>query len=193
MGLKLIIPAASEPITLAEVKLQCNIDTTDYDTLITSVFIPAIRAKAENYTETAIIAQTWEQTLDAFPDQEIELLKPPVASITSVSYVDTLGVTQVLSSSLYSLDNSTYPNCWLLPKYNTAWPDTQASANAVAIRFVAGYASASVIPPDMRAWMLMHAATFNTQRETLSMNGRAAALPALFVDSLLNPYKIEKF
>ena len=30
------------------------------------------RAKAENYTGTAIISQTWEQTLDEFPDAEIE-------------------------------------------------------------------------------------------------------------------------
>ena len=62
-------------------------DGTD-DDAVPTLAIAAARAKAENYTGTAIISQTWEQTLDEFPDAEIELLKPPVTAVTSVSYVD---------------------------------------------------------------------------------------------------------
>ena len=81
MGLKLITAAGSEPITLAQLKAQCRVDTSDDDAVLT-LAIAAARAKAENYTGTAIISQTWEQTLDAFPEAEIEILKPPVTSIT---------------------------------------------------------------------------------------------------------------
>lgn len=187
-GLRRISAAATEPVTLAELKLQCRVDTTD-DDLLLGMFIAAARAKAENYTGTALITQTWEQTLDAFPPAQIELLRPPVATITSVTYVDELGATQTLSSSLYTLDASTYPG-WLLPAFNTEWPDTQDSANAVTIRYVSGGASA---PDDVKAWILMTAAFMYTQREAMVLGGKIAEIPARFIDSLLDPYRVYKF
>lgn len=190
MGLKLITAAVSEPITLAELKLQCRVDTTDEDQLL-GLLIAAARAKAENYTGTALIAQTWDQTLDEFPEAEIELLKPPVTSIVSVNYVDPNGATQVLSPTLYTLDAATFPG-WLLPAVDTSWPAVQGSANAVTIRCATGYANAAAIPGDMRAWLLMTAAYLYTQREVMVTGGKVAEIPSRFVDSLLDPYRVFK-
>lgn len=190
MGLKLINAAGTEPITLAQLKAQCRIDTSDDDAVLT-LAISAARAKAENYTGTAIVTQTWDQTLDAFPDAEIELLKPPVTAITSVSYVDTAGVNQVLASSNYRLDDSTYPG-WLLPAFNVSWPETQDQANAVTIRYVTGYANEAAVPGDMKAWILLTAAFIYAQREAMVLGGKIAEIPNRFVDSLLDPYRIFK-
>ena len=46
MGLKVVTPAGSEPISVTEAKLQCQIDTTDWDTLL-PLLIAAARAKVE--------------------------------------------------------------------------------------------------------------------------------------------------
>lgn len=193
MGLKLVIPAASEPITLADLKLQCRVDTTDDDALLTAC-IAAARAKAENYTETALISQTWEQTLDAFPAAEIELRKPPVTSITSVTYLDAAGATQTLSSTLYTLDTATFPG-WLLPKFNTPWPDTQGSANCVTMRYVTGYVNAAAVPADIVAWLKLTGAFLYAQRESIVLLGRSETMveiPSRYVDSLLEPYRVFK-
>lgn len=190
MGLKLITAATSEPITLAQLKAQCRVDTSDDDTVLT-LAIAAARAKAENYTGTAIVSQTWDQTLDTFPNAEIELLKPPVTAITSVSYVDTAGANQVLASSNYRLDDSTYPG-WLLPAFDVEWPATQDQANAVTIRFVTGYADEAAVPGDMKAWILLTAAFIYAQREAMVLGGKVAEIPSRFVDALLDPYRVFK-
>lgn len=190
MGLKLINAAGTEPITLAQLKAQCRVDTTDDDAVLT-LAIQAARAKAENYTGTAIISQVWDQTLDAFPDAEIELLKPPVTSVNSVTYVDAAGATQTLPGASYSLDAATFPG-WLLPAYGTEWPETRDQANAVTIRFTTGYADANSVPGDMRAWLLLTAAFIYAQREVMVLGGKVAEIPARFVDSLLDPYRLFK-
>lgn len=190
MGLKLITAAGTEPVTLAQLKAQCRIDTSDDDAVLT-LAIAAARAAAENYTGTAIVTQTWDQTLDAFPAAEIELLKPPVTSITSVSYVDTAGANQVLSAAAYRLDDSTFPG-WLLPAFDAEWPETQDQANAVTIRYVTGYASEAAVPGDMKAWILLTAAFIYAQREAMVLGGKIAEIPNRFVDSLLDPYRIFK-
>lgn len=190
MGLKLITPPAAEPISLAELKLQCRVDTTDDDTLL-GLFIQAARAKAENYTGTSLMVQTWDQTLDAFPEAEIELLRPPVTAITSVTYVDALGATQTLLSTLYTLDAATFPG-WLLPAFDSPWPDTRDQANAVTIRYATGYANAAAIPGDVRAWLLMTAAFLYTQREVMVLGGKVAEIPSRFIDALLDPYRVFK-
>ena len=83
---------------------------------------------------------------DAFPDAEIELLKPPVTSVNSVTYVDAAGATQTLPGASYSLDAATFPG-WLLPAYGTEWPETRDRANAVTIRFTTGYAPTRILCP----------------------------------------------
>ena len=189
-GLKLITAPAVEPVSLADIKLQCRVDTSDDDTLLTAC-IKAARAKAENYTGTALITQTWEQTLDAFPCYEIELLKPPVTSIVSVKYVDVNGVLQAIGNTLYVLNDGTFPG-WLLPAYGSTWPSTQAVANAVAIRYATGYADAASVPSDIVAWLKLTAAFLYAQRESMVIGGKIAEIPSRFIDALLDPYRVFK-
>lgn len=188
--LTLITPASGEPISLAELKAQARVTTTAEDSVLT-IAIAAARAKAENYTGRALMAQTWRQNEDAFPDAEIELLKPPVRAIGSVTYIDVNGATQTLSNTLYTLDAAAYPG-WLLPAYNTDWPSTQASANAVAIQYDCGYADAASVPADIKMWLLMTAAFIFAQREAMVLDGKVAEIPGRFIDSLLDPYRIFK-
>jgi uncharacterized phiE125 gp8 family phage protein len=192
MALKLITPPAVEPILLADAKAHCRVDGTAEDTLIT-LYIGAARRAAENRTGLALIAQTWELALDAFPFAEIWLPLPPVASITSIKYLDANGVEQTLDAADYALDNYGSVRHWVIPAAGVEWPDTLDAANAVKVRFVTGYgASGSNVPEDIRAWMLLAIGTMYSQRETVAQ-GQVAELPGGFWHDLLNPYRILTF
>ena len=143
MSLTLLQAAAAEPLSVADCRLQCRIDDSVLDSLIT-VYIAAARAQAEFKTRRRLITQQWRQTIDRFPtDADIRLEVPPVVSVEAVTYRDTAGTTQTLSSSLYVLDAAVLPG-YLLPAYGTTWPSTLDSPNAVSIDLTAGYGPAGV-------------------------------------------------
>lgn len=185
MSLVLITPPALEPVTLAEAKLHCKVDSTDDDTLL-AIYITSARAAAEHETGRALVTQTWELLLDAFPCDEVELPKPNVLSITSVKYTDTDGVEQTIGSPNYTFDNARLTG-WLLPAVDYAWPSTQAVANAVRVRFTAGYgAAASDVPANVRHWMLMQIGAAYRNRDAFAAGFSVAEYPNRFVDHLLD-------
>jgi uncharacterized phiE125 gp8 family phage protein len=186
MSLKLITPPALEPVTLAEAKLHLRVDNATEDALIAAL-ITAAREHAEHVTERAFITQTWELALDAFPCAEIRLPKPALLSIVSVKYDDAAAVEQTLGGSAYTIDTHAQPG-WLLPAYNTTWPTTLAAANALRIRYTAGYgAAASAVPAGIKAWMLLRLGNLYRNREEL-VDGRM--VQPSFVDRLLDPYRV---
>lgn len=149
MSLKLITPAAALPVTLAEAKLAHRFDASDLDDDITAMIQDATRL-AEHEVGQCLMPQTWQLTLDAFPDC-IRLTRPPVASVTSVQYVDTAGALQTLAPSAYTLDTSSgFGLAYLQPAYGTSWPATRDQAQAVIVRFVAGYADAASVPSHLK-------------------------------------------
>src|SRR5688572_20333616 len=101
MALTLQTAPASEPVTLAEVKDVCRVSDSAFDTQLTS-FALAARRWCEEFTRLALINQTWDLTLDAWP-KRIVLPRPPVSSVTSVTYVDGNGDTQILAADQYRL------------------------------------------------------------------------------------------
>ena len=147
MGIKVITPAAAL-FTIAELRLHLDVDvlegesTHPKDARILSIADDAKRY-AEHYCNRVIGSQTLELALDEFPAGSIALPRGPVTSIASITYVDTAGDTQTLSSSLYALDDYSTP-CWAVPAVDTYWPATLATANAVKVRYVAGDFPASV-------------------------------------------------
>jgi uncharacterized phiE125 gp8 family phage protein len=151
MKFKVVTPVASEPVTLAEARLQCKVDSDDttHDAVLTAL-ITAAREFAEHYTGRALAPQTLEGALDAFPSESfIDLPMPPVASVTSVLYTDTASAEQTFSD--YSL--STYDARRINLAADAEWPSTQAVADAVRIRFVTGYTTA---PKAVKAALLLH-------------------------------------
>ena len=190
MALKLITAPTLAAVTLAEAKAHCRVDTTDDDTLITAM-ITSATAAAEQILGRALLTQTWEITLDAFPEA-VELTRVPAQSVTSITYVDTAGATQTLDSSAYSLDASDdYGFAYVVPAYDTEWPDTRDEINAVKVRYVAGYAAAADIPQAIKHWILIRVATMYDDRAEYAAAGRDVKVASLpFVDGLLDAYKV---
>ena len=190
MSLTLITPPAVEPVTLAEARAQCRVDGTDEDALLTMA-IAAARSRAEHETGRRLITQTWRQTLDEFPLEEIRLEVPPVASISQLQYVDAAGTLQTLTGSAYVLDAAVGPAGWLYPADGTSWPVTDDVLNAVRIDIVAGYgADGSFVPGDIRAWMLLTIGYLYAQREAIDVTGKASAIPNRWCDALLDAHRV---
>jgi len=195
MSLKLITAASTYPITLADARLHCKVDTTDDDTLITGLIIAASEM-AEQYTGRALTTQTWEVSVDQFPVSylpttrpAIELTRAPVASVASVKYLDLNNTLQTLDPSQYTLDNADdFGVARVVPAPNVTWPSTSTAPNAVQVRYVAGY---SVVPEPIRQWIRIAVSTMYKFRESTVIE-RATLMDLPYVDRLLDRYKIWK-
>lgn len=148
----LVTAPTQEPIELAEAKRQLRVEesVTVEDDLIGALVRLARRA-AERHTGRAILTQTWRVKYDAFPC-EIIVPFPPTASISSISYVDTNGDSQTLSSAVYqtalpSGPSSSYAR--IRPAYQQVWPQTRSQMEAVTVQFVAGWTSPELVPEEI--------------------------------------------
>jgi uncharacterized phiE125 gp8 family phage protein len=155
MDFKIITDVATEPVTLAEARLQCKVDADDtsHDAVLTSL-ITAARENAEHYTGRALAPRTLEGVLDAFPacGESFDLPLPPVTSITSIKYTDVDGAEQTMDSGDYAL--SAYGDSRTVSlAYGASWPSTQCVPNAVRVRFITGY---STCPKAVKAALLLH-------------------------------------
>lgn len=189
MAIKLITPAASLAVSLVEAKAHLRVTVADEDALITALITSATEM-AEQRTGRAVMPQTWELTLDAFPEA-FELTRTPVSSITSLQYVNTAGTTQTLNSSLYVLDGADeFDSAYVVPTYGTTWPDTRDQINAVVLRFVAGYANAAAVPEPIKQWIKLMVSAMFENRSAVDEN---QTYSLGFADRLLDRYKVFKF
>jgi uncharacterized phiE125 gp8 family phage protein len=181
-----ITAAAAEPISLAELYLQCRTDSSE-DSLLT-LCLKGARAKCEAMIGRALINRTVDQSFADFDDMLLELL--PVGTLTSVKYYDTAGAQQTLSSTYYELANVD-GRPMIVAKANTTWPELQEISYPVTVRYVAGYgAAAANVPDDIRTWILMTAAFLYAQAEAMDTTGKTVDIPSRFVDGLIDPYKV---
>ena len=157
-GLALITAPTSEPIQLAEAKVQCGIaEDVGYHDDALRMSIEAARLKVETDTGRALINQTWDLSLDCFPTglDAIYIPKSPVSSITHVKYYDTSNVEQTLATSVYKTIIAREP-CEIRLKYQQQWPFIYSEAAVVTVRFVAGYgATYQSVPDGLRRIMLL--------------------------------------
>lgn len=189
MTTKLITGPAVEPISLAEAKAHLRVDGSDDDALI-GLLIQSARQAAEHEAGRVLVSQTWELVLDAFPAVELELRTAGVLSIASVKYVDTAGAEQTLAGAAYVLDAEAAP-AYLLPAAGYSWPATADTANAVRVRYVAGFgAAAADVPASIRHWMLLHIGTAYAQRESVAAGVPVAELPGRYHAALLDPWRV---
>lgn len=193
MALLRTIDAATEPVTVAEVKTHLRLTGTSEDTYL-GTLITAARYVAENELGRALIAQTWEKTLDEFPQAAIELPYPPLVSVTSISYLEAVaGATVALSSSSYVVDTKSEPG-WIVPAYGYDWPSTYDTINAVTITYSAGWANAAAVPQPIKQWILVHVGHLYENRELTNSSGipgmMVTSIP--FLSGLLDPYRVPR-
>lgn len=196
----LVTAPAAEPVTLSEVKDQMRITHSDEDTFLNELITTA-RVYSENYTSRALVSQTWDCWLDAFPPgtEAIKLPLAPLISVTSVKYYDSNDTLQTWSSANYTVDTDHLVGS-IYPGRNTSYPSPRIYPKAVEIRFVAGYADSGASPVDLadnvptpiKAAIKMLVAHWYENRETTVPGINVNQLPFGYVAALA-PYKLQAF
>ena len=156
-GLTLVTPATLSPLTQTEVEDWLRIDPEDAQAGVVAMLITEAAQRFERVTGRALLTQTWRLTLDSWP-AVIELPRPPAASVTSITYVDTAGNTQTLSASAYRLNADQWP-ARIEPATGYTWPSLYSwYKEKVKVTYVAGYAAATSIPTEIKLALLQHVA-----------------------------------
>lgn len=168
-GLTVTTAPTLEPVSLEEAKLFCRIDSPDFDGVLKRE-ITAARQRFERVTGRAVVTQTWRLTLDRFPDgcqspvtDGVQFVLPGgrVASVTSITYVDTAEATQTVSSSDYRVDTDQIP-CRIEPAYGEDWPVALEITGSVKVLYVVGVAVTAV--PDEYKTAILHAVAYAFDR-----------------------------
>jgi len=182
MGLVVQTAPTEEPVTVAECKTHSRISTATDDTLI-GYYITTARKYAEDCLNRTLVSTTYDLTMDGFTDRHwydrwaIYLPRPPLASITSITYLDSAGDSQTWSSALYRVDTSSLPGR-VTPAWGETYPSTRGVIGDVVVRYVAGYGAASTVPQQLKtAIKQLVGSMYDLLREAHGMGASVEALP----------------
>ena len=178
------------PVSLAEAKTHLRIDSsfTADDDYITTLINVATSA-AENYTNLAIMEQSWYLDIDAFPDY-FNLLKGTlrVLTINSITYSDADNASQTLAAANYFADGSIKPSrIYFAP--DATIPSTYDKPNAVSVDFTLGFSAASQVPAPIKQAVLLMVGTYYETRQTVS--DRTYKEIPQSAEFLLMPYRVQ--
>ena len=154
---------AFEPVTPDEFSAHSHVDAVDGQEKISDYLASAV-GWVENEVSRAIASRTQVLYLDYFPSGAVEWRLPPLASLTSVVYLDGSGQSVTLSPSLYRVSLTGKP-ARITPAYGQSWPTTYPVVDAIQITGVCGYANAEAVPACAKQAIRYMAALMFEHRE----------------------------
>ena len=180
---------ATEPLSIAEVKAHLRVDFSDDDALITALIVTA-RQQAEHRTGRALVSQQWRLGLEFFPDNSLELPKPKLLSVESITYLDGDGVRQTISAADYEVITDELVGR-VVPAYGKTWPSSiRSRPGCVQVSYTCGYGAAADVPQSIKSWMLLAIGAWYENREALVSGQPVAELPRCFWNGLLDPFYV---
>jgi uncharacterized phiE125 gp8 family phage protein len=148
------VPPTDEPISTADAKAQCRVDGTTADDGLIDGLVKAARIHVEKYCGIRLFTQTIEMRCSSFSDFA-SLADAPIASITSIEYLDPTGTLQTLDPAVYeALLYGLSPRVRLKP--NQSFPAVYRADDAITVTAVAGFgAAADIEDPILHAIKLL--------------------------------------
>lgn len=178
--LTIVTGPASEPLTLAEVKLDREVTHDLHDNLFSN-YIQAAREMCEKRTGRALLPQTWQQ-LCVNADSEIPLERWPVTSIDEIS----------INGEVVDHDQLIDDGKLFIAIGDDAFIESSLFTNSrVIITFKAGYEDATAVPAALKKWMLLQIGSMYEYRETEQMGTVVQRMR--FPEGLINPFIIRRF
>jgi uncharacterized phiE125 gp8 family phage protein len=182
MPIILVNPASEEPITLAEAKVQCQVDMdlVDEDVFIESLILSAVDF-CEQYTGRTLITQE-QQYLGRFT-LNVELA-PNLLSVEAIKYMDSKGVVQQLASDQFYITTAVVGEVTA----RTSWPATYPNhPQPVEINFTCGYGTAEDVPDSIKQCIRLLVGHWFRNRE---MAGAVSGRILDAASSLLTPFRV---
>lgn len=184
-----MVAAESAPVTADEVKLRLRLDADD-DATDVALMIAGATDYAEKYCNTRFAQQTVALKCDRFADFSY-FPEAPVASVTSIEYVDSDGNDQTLDPAVYEL-RADGLNASLVLKAGQSWPVVK-SGSRITVTAVVGY---QTVPPSIKHAILVLIGDAYLNRESADLPAGARATPGALwvagwstVDTLLCNYR----
>lgn len=183
---------AVEPVTLAEAKAHCRVDSTADDAYVQAL-IRAAREWVEAYLDRTLVHTQWVMRFDRLPPsgiEPVELPRPPMvvsgtATAVSVTFTAEAGATGSWSSAEFRVDRYSTPGT-VQPVYGGTYPAHRHDDNSVSVTWWAGYgADGTAVPAAIRHAMLMLVAFWYDNRSTVLVGSISKELE-FAVSSLLD-------
>jgi len=181
------------PISLEAVKthLRIELDESGYDADLTDLIrVAAEWIEAE--THLTLVSTQLRATWDCFVADVIKLPMWPISTVDSVTYIDTAGASQTLSTSLYRTSLVQCP-ATIQPAISTDWPETLVDGiNTVSVNVTAGYGVAAVQPHLVRHLLKLLVGHWFKNREAVLVGSISKEIE-LAVESLKNLTRVNEF
>jgi uncharacterized phiE125 gp8 family phage protein len=138
--------------------MRLRLDDTTQDAMLLA-FLLAARIAVESATRRTLITTEYQMFYEQFRAYWdgidllsyylpfMELRKPPIQRVESITYVDIDGATQTLDSSLYQVDTS-YIMGRIVPASGAVWPAVTVQPQCVTITYLAGYGNTAASVPQ---------------------------------------------
>lgn len=147
---------AAQPVSVEEVWAQPSVGSAA-DSDLVEALIEAATAELDGWSGQlgrCLVTQSWRFDFAGFPcDSRLRLPLGDLQSL-AVTYVDTAGATQTLSSALYRTVTDALGPCVELLS-GESWPATATRSDAVRVAAVLGYGDAEDVPAPIRRAILL--------------------------------------
>jgi len=191
MAFDIVTPPTEDALSLTEIKEFLRLDSSDTseDTTL-GVFRSAALSMSEEYTRRLFCTTVIDEYFDSAPAFDgvtdramIYLSRGPVASVTSVKYIDELGAEITVSTSDYTVDTISEPARIMA---TDGWFDAKTTINAVIIRYTVGTAASAVGAPLKQAMLLMISDMYEKRENSVHRMPTAS-------EYLMNPFRLFRF
>lgn len=139
----LVTAPTDTPIEEADLRTHKGITHRSEDQYLRTLIETATEA-LQGIAWRQFMTATYSLTFDTFADR-LELPRPPLQSVTSITYDDTAGSSQTLATSVYEVVTNSTPGFVRL-KYGQTWPAVRGYPDVILVTFVCGYGAASAVP-----------------------------------------------
>lgn len=186
-------PPQVEPLSLAEAKAHLRVETDDDDALIQDMIRAARRKIEDQFnlsyiTQSLVLGlDRFVQPGTPLPSYGYPMvntygwgpggtqwgwyaptwsvieLRPPLQSVTSITYTNPAGSVVTLDPSNYTIDKS-WPGR-VFPALNKIWPVAALLPGVVSIEFVSGYTKPEAVPDTFKQALRLTLATSYENRE----------------------------
>ena len=158
MNIVVVTPPPVEPVTIEEAFVHLRLDDpteSNPDFAAVQAQIVSAREQCEQITRRAFVQQTLRLTHGSMPPEcswlyasrygkQIELLRPPLISLTAVRYYDVANVLQTVDPSSYVLVEDLVPRVLFSRAFDMSC--TYERGDALQVEYVAGYAPVPAAP-----------------------------------------------
>lgn len=186
--LETVTAPADPAVSTADAKAHLRVTFDDDDALIGS-YISAAERMIEETAHVQLMQATYRYHLPEWPGECVELPRPPLQQVTSITYYDSDGNSQTLAASVYDVEAFRFVGRVRL-KPGQSWPTLDSTKrHPIQINYIAGAATAGAIEKLRRQALLLLVTHLYEMRQPYVPGVSISEVPKT-VDSLVALFRV---